>query len=1547
MAERQHRPDRPPCTGPRTARVPSASAGTPQDPHAAQDPPGPPDLPGPSAAAGPAARRPVRPYRVRREETEGNRPAAPARTPPDTMTADLVPHAPTVVVLGPGPALPARIAPWDLELRGPLDTAALQRLLDRSAAGGRHQLLRHSPDRHTLRCTAVGDTPAATVAGRLADLLTTTARPLHPLTPAQRALPAETGAGHTWESWEAVYLDTAAGTDTDTVRRALHTVVTAHPQLRLRLDTAQGRLTGPAGPVGQDLLTEGEFTDEAGFTAAVTALGRTLDAPAGIHLRALLARDHRPTGPRTDRLALLAHPLITDPASWHTLLTDLTTALGTPAADPPKPLPTTATPGPATSLPPATASDPVTRGGREAVAPTAAAPGPAASLPSATAVGPVTASDPVTRAGREAVAPAAATPGPAAGAPSAEAAPGPAAASSSATAPGPAFDFSPAEIRDAAQARYADDALADWVAGLRELAADPAEARHWSLVAERRSRQAASTAGPSRPGEQAGAGASSRTAPPPAPDPATGAGPDAAEDSAPDTNAGTAGPDTSVLPPASGTVADTGPGTEAAATGTGCDAGVPQPAPGPGPDSTPLPTPATGPGPGSPTPDPNPGPSTPEELPAATPDLVPEPPPASGTPQEAVPAAGMVGQAAFTLDEERTERVAGRLARRLALTPEQVLTGVFALALARWQRVDEVGFDVRSDPRSAHPGLRRHVGRLTDVHPVQLTLDPAFGALGQLAAAAGFLAAGTGRAAGGAGFGACREFSPDPLLRAALRGLPPASACLVLPGPERTPPAAARPVPGLPHHRTHGLQAQAQITAGRLHLTLDLLPGTPAPAGPPVPAGSPVPAGPAPRPAPGGFRSPGPGGPAALSAAALASHLRDVLEELAEAATAPVPAAFAPTAQQAALCAGGDAAPGTGRHVEQLVWVWHGPLDTDRFGAAWQSVFDGEAVLRTAFTATRPPQLIVHSRVTPDITRRTTSAGGWPAFLEEDRLRGFDLRCPGALRLTLLERDPAPPPGTAPPARIVLTYHRALLDTWSAHLLLRTFYRAYLAGGTLPGGERRPDLRDYTAWIAAQDAGPARALWARWTPSGTAATRPGRPSGATGGSGVGRARLRLNPAETMRLARWAGTWGIAESGVLQAVWAMLIYRASGAGGPAPVSFAVTVPGRGIPLDGAAWLPGPLRNLLPVSLRIDPADTVPGLLRHLRDRALDMAAYEWLCDDRPPASGAGPAEAGRAETVLVFEDPPHPVHGLESDLAAQGIRAEFPGTLPARSVLPLALLAHHDTAGGLILTGVHDRALLDEAAAAELLVQSALLLRELPLGADEFTTVGQVLKLLDGRAVPPMADPPPTNPTDPADPAPGPADPAPGPAGPAPDPAVPGAAPGPEPIAPSAGLAAPAGPPPAPAPPTAPQPAPVGPLTLLRAARHDRAGTVCLVPPPGASPTCYDLLPPAYPGPQELLLLTAPAADTAPATGGVGPAAVTDAAVDALAVRSAGRPLLLAGFSGAGAVACALAGRLGGEGRRPPRVVLVPAPPGERERARILSRALQDATAPPP
>ncbi|MFF0206039.1 condensation domain-containing protein [Streptomyces sp. NPDC005017] len=1064
---------------------------------------------------------------------------------PDSVTVHRFAHTPVSVIVDPGS--PPYTTPWDLELHGSLDTAVLHSLLDEHLPTEGRQLFRHGPEHHTLRFTQSREAPAAAVTGRIADRLTEPSEAAaRPLTPAQRTALAR----HTGHGYEAVLLDMAPVPAADALRAAVCVVVAAHPQLRGRLNTTDGWLVDEPGQGAalQQVVAEGEFSDEAGFDALLEATARTLDEYAGVQLRVLLARDRRRAGQRADRIAVLVHPLAVDAASWRVLLDGLTGAL--------------------TDVPP------------------------------------------------------------------------------------PAPD--------------APDDLADWVTELRELARDSSEAQHWNQVAERRARwtealrdDAATVA---RYAESVPAGAIVTEAVP-------------AED----------------VPPEAAVA-------EAAATGPA----------------------ATGP----------------------------------------APMSRSAHHSHFLLDEDATERITHGLARRLALSAGQVLAGAFALALAQWQGSDDVGFDVRSDPRAGRQGLRRQVGRLTEPYPVQLMVtcgNP--GLLDRLTALAGPLAACAGRAEGGAGFGACREWSPDPLLRRTLRELPPALACLTLQAPGEMLPDTARPLPGTvsagPAHR---VEVRVQLVDDRLRIALDWVPDAEA-------------------------------GITDASVADLARLLRELLEELAATPATPFPPAFRATPQQSALYTGGDAHPGTERHVEQLVWVWHGPLDTRRFTASWQSVFDCETILRTAFTRDAEPMLVVHDKVVPEVTRQILHEGDWSALLERDRLRGFDLHRPGALRLTLLETEQTEPVGAVVPTRILITYHRALLDTWSAHILLREFYSAYLAGGTLPGGERRPDLRDYTAWVAAQDLEPARGFWTRSAPPEPTAARPGRSTGLTG---IGRARLRLDPLDTSRLTRWAGTWGTAESSVLQAVWAMLLYWSSGAEGPAPVAFAVTVSGRGIPLDGVARMPGPLRNHLPMSVQVDPAGTVPQLLRQLRDLALDIAAYEWVPADWIRTWGGG----GGADTVIVFEDPPHPLDGLTAELAAHGIHAEFPGTLPARSVLPVGLLAHHDNAGGLVLTAVHDRAVLSEESAAEVLAQSALLLRALPLSAGEYTTVGEALKLLEDSAGPGRAE------------------------------------------------AATAGRDSA--------------LVTLRAARESEAGAICLVTPPGEPGSCYDLLAHTYPGPQELLVLTSDA-----------------------------------------------------------------------------------------
>ncbi|NBE57070.1 condensation domain-containing protein, partial [Streptomyces boluensis] len=320
--------------------------------------------------------------------------------------------------------------------------------------------------------------------------------------------------------------------------------------------------------------------------------------------------------------------------------------------------------------------------------------------------------------------------------------------------------------------------------------------------------------------------------------------------------------------------------------------------------------------------------------------------------------------------------------------------------------------------------------------------------------------------------------------------------------------------------------------------------------------------------------------------------------------------------------------------VGQLSWEWFGPLDPERFVAAWQSVHERESVLRASFDEGAEPGIAVRQWVTPELVRLPSGAGNWPELVARDRERALDPRRPGPARVTLLEEGKAAPaaaptpgsvpvpaqtPGRARPHRMLLTYHHALLDDVSARLLLREFFRAYLDGGRAPGGERRPDIGDYGDWLAAQDLGPAREFWSKAAPPVDAAdfpvpsTRGARAEHRTETrrTETRRTRHRLTPGESGALRAWAGGLGATEFGALQAAWALLLHRASGADAAAPVAFSVSVSGRGIPLDSVDRLPGALWNPLPVSVLVDPELPVPRLLAALGDRALDAAAYEWV------------------------------------------------------------------------------------------------------------------------------------------------------------------------------------------------------------------------------------------------------------------------------------------------------------------------------------------------
>ncbi|MCC5480885.1 condensation domain-containing protein [Streptomyces barringtoniae] len=425
--------------------------------------------------------------------------------------------------------------------------------------------------------------------------------------------------------------------------------------------------------------------------------------------------------------------------------------------------------------------------------------------------------------------------------------------------------------------------------------------------------------------------------------------------------------------------------------------------------------------------------------------------------------------------------------------------------------------------------------------------------------------------------------------------------------------------------------------------------------------------------------------------------------------------------------------------VEQVVWRWYGPLDTARFEAAWRAVGAHESVLRTGFIWDPRPRAVVFDRGPLDVVRhRHGTVIRRAVLLARERARLFDLRRPGPLRVALLESGPAD--AAAPFTDVLLTYHRALLDGWSVRLLMRECCRAYLADGVLPGGERRPDLGDCARWYGARDLAPADDFWRRpaHRPAASTPTLP-VPAPPAGSGGTGVHRTALSPAESAHLARWAAHWGVAESSVLQAVWAMLLYRASGAAPrPAVVGFGLDFPGRGLLLEGIEGIPGPFENALPVTVAVDAGLGLPGLLRELRDRVLDMAAYEGIAAGAPdPGHGGGP----RAGGLLAFDCGPRPEEGYGDTLAAHGIHLEEQEAAGSPAGYALRLRAGHDARRALTLTCVYDRGLVDDGAARTLLAHTVRLLRLLPDAATEATTVGDVLARLPDAVTPRVPDGP--------------------------------------------------------------------------------------------------------------------------------------------------------------------------------------------------------------
>ncbi|WP_031169043.1 non-ribosomal peptide synthetase [Streptomyces durhamensis] len=241
-------------------------------------------------------------------------------------------------------------------------------------------------------------------------------------------------------------------------------------------------------------------------------------------------------------------------------------------------------------------------------------------------------------------------------------------------------------------------------------------------------------------------------------------------------------------------------------------------------------------------------------------------------------------------------------------------------------------------------------------------------------------------------------------------------------------------------------------------------------------------------------------------------------------------------------------------------------------------------------------------------------------LLDTDAARRFDPARPPLLRATLARHDTG--------AELLLSFHHILLDGWSMPVL-EADLAALVAGRPLPPAA---SYRDYLAWLARQDRDKAETAWAEAL-EGLEPPVPLTSPATAGDSSCDRALIRLPAGLTATLTRRAAEAGVTLNTLVQAAWALVLARTTGA---RDVVFGAVVSGRPHDLPGVESMVGLFVNTLPVRVRLRAGETVTELLVRLQDEQSRLAAHQHArLADIQHAAGVGEL----FDSVLAFENFP--------------------------------------------------------------------------------------------------------------------------------------------------------------------------------------------------------------------------------------------------------------------------------------------------------------------
>ncbi|MFP4409953.1 amino acid adenylation domain-containing protein [Coleofasciculus sp.] len=329
----------------------------------------------------------------------------------------------------------------------------------------------------------------------------------------------------------------------------------------------------------------------------------------------------------------------------------------------------------------------------------------------------------------------------------------------------------------------------------------------------------------------------------------------------------------------------------------------------------------------------------------------------------------------------------------------------------------------------------------------------------------------------------------------------------------------------------------------------------------------------------------------------------------------------------------------SGVYIEQVIGSLREKLNVSALSQSWQRVVERHSILRTSFhwddshhlqpLVSKLGKLPLEQQDWRGLSK-SEQESRLQAYLQRDRLRGFDLTEAPLMRFALFQWSEAE-------FKLVWTFHHALLDGRSILIVLQevfAFYEAFDQNQELQLKEVRP-YQDYIDWLQHQSLTQAEEFW-RQQLRGFA--EPIYLLGAKGSTpqpvSYSTQKIHLSTASTSALNALAKEHQLTLNTLVQGAWALLLNRYSDND---DVVFGATRACRHSGLGSMKSMVGLFINTLPVRVQVNPEQPLIPWLKALRTQWIGLRDYEHTPLVNIQEWSEVPRGESLFENLLVFEN----------------------------------------------------------------------------------------------------------------------------------------------------------------------------------------------------------------------------------------------------------------------------------------------------------------------